>query len=270
VQVVHANRVNIHVRRDTTGGAGAAASAPLALVNSLGTDLRLWDGVLAQLPAGLQVIRSDKRGHGLSDAPAPPYAMADLAADLAGVLDALETGPAVVAGISVGGMIALQLALDRPDLVRGLVLLDTGAKIATATHWNERIANVETQGLRALADGIVQGWVTERFRTQRPGETAAWRNMVARTPAPDGYAGVCAALRDTDLTGRLSEIHVPALCLCGSDDTSTPPDLMRALSDGLPHGRYGEIADTRHLPCIEAPASVAGHIAELLSETRGD
>jgi 3-oxoadipate enol-lactonase len=192
--------------------------------------------------------------------------MADLAADLAGVLDALDTGPAIVAGISVGGMIALQLALDRPELVRGLVLLDTGAKIGTAAHWNQRIADVETKGLPALADGIVQGWLSEDFRSSRPGETAAWRNMVARTPSPAGYSGVCAALRDTDLSDRLGEIRVPALCLCGAEDASTPPDLMRALSDGLPRSRYVELPGTRHLPCIERPAEVAGAVAELIAE----
>lgn len=268
MQVIRSNGVNIHAKRETTGGgaAGGAGSGPtLVLVNSLGTDLRLWDDVVAALPAGLDVLRSDKRGHGLSDAPEPPYAMTDLADDLAGLLDALGIGRAMVCGISVGGMIAMSLALRRPDLVQGLAIMDSGHRIGTADHWNQRIAAVEAEGLAGLADTIVQGWLSDAFRAERPGETAAWRNMVARTPAPAGYAGTCAALRDCDLSEAVGGIAVPTLCLCGDRDASTPPELMRELSGLIPGARYAEIAGTRHLPCIERPEEVARHLAGLIA-----
>lgn len=265
LQVLRANDVWIHYRRKTTGGPGTAATT-LVLVNSLGTDLRLWDAVVAALPAGLDVVRYDKRGHGLSEATAPPYTIAGLADDLAGLLDGLGVERAVVGGISVGGMIALSLALRRPELVAGLALMDTGHRIGTAEHWNGRIAAVERDGLAPLADNIIEGWLSERFRAESPGEASAWRNLVARTPSVAGYTGVCAALREADLGDEVARIAAPALCLCGADDASTPPALVRELAGLLPRARYAEVAGARHLPCIEQPEAVAAHVAALVTE----
>ena len=265
MKVVEANGIYLNVSRHGTPGGPAVVFA-----NSLGTDLRLWDDTVAELPAGFDAVRYDKRGHGLSSAPQPPYAMADHAHDLIGLLDALDIDRAVVCGISVGGMIALKAALDAPERVGGLVLMDTGHRIGTSDGWQQRIDTVMADGLGGLADTIILGWLSDGYRRDNPGMAQAWRHMVARTPAPHGYAGTCAALRDTDLTPRLSEVTQPALVLCGSDDPSTPPDLNRDLAELLPSARYREIAGTKHLPCIEKPAEVAGLIADFVRETAGD
>ena len=264
MHVVEANGIYLNARRTGTPGGPAVVFA-----NSLGTDLRLWDDTVAELPAGFDAVRYDKRGHGLSSAPQPPYSMADHAQDLIGLLDALGLDRAVVCGISVGGMIALKAALDAPARVGGLVLMDTGHRIGTAEGWQQRIDTVMADGLGELADNIILGWLTEAYRQDNPGAAEAWGNMVARTPVPHGYAGTCAALRDTDLTPRLSEVAQPALVLCGSNDPSTPPDLNRELADLLPNARYREIAQTKHLPCIEKPAELAGLIADFVRETAG-
>ena len=264
MQVVEANGIYLNLRRDGTRGGPAVVFA-----NSLGTDLRLWDDTVAALPPEFDAVRYDKRGHGLSSAPAPPYTMADHARDLVGLLDAQGIDRAVVCGISVGGMIALQAALDAPERIGGLVLMDTGHKIGTADGWQQRIDTVMADGLGELADNIILGWLSEAYRARNPGAAQAWRNMVARTPASHGYAGTCAALRDTDLTPRLSEVRQPALVLCGSDDPSTPPALNRELAELLPSARYQEIAQTKHLPCIEKPAEVARLIAQFVQETAG-
>jgi 3-oxoadipate enol-lactonase len=264
MQVVDANGIYLNARRDGTPGGPAVVFA-----NSLGTDLRLWEDTVAALPAGLHALRYDKRGHGLSSAPEPPYTMADHARDLIGLMDAQGVDRAVVCGISVGGMIALQAALDAPERIGGLVLMDTGHKIGTADGWQQRIDTVMAEGLGDLADIIILGWLSDAFRQQNPGAAQAWRNMVARTPVPHGYAGTCAALRDTDLTPRLAEVRQPALVLCGSDDPSTPPELNRELAELLANARYREIAGTKHLPCIEQPAEVARLIAGFVQETTG-
>ena len=264
MQVVEANGIYLNARRDGTPGGPAVVFA-----NSLGTDLRLWDDTVAALPAGLDALRYDKRGHGLSSAPEPPYTMADHARDLIGLMDAQGVDRAVVCGISVGGMIALQAALDAPERIGWLVLMDTGHKIGTADGWQQRIDTVMAEGLGNLADTIILGWLSDAYRRQNPGAAQAWRNMVARTPAPHGYAGTCAALRDTDLTPRLSAVTQPARVVCGSDDPSTPPELNRELANQLPNARYHEVAGTKHLPCIEKPREVADLIADFVAETTG-
>ena len=156
---------------------GLKDGAPVLFSNSLGTDFRIWDRVLARLPKGLRIIRYDKRGHGLSDCNGRNYGMADHVADAAAVLDAAGAKDAVVVGLSIGGMIAQGLAAERPDLVRGVVLCDTGAKIGAPEMWAERIKAVEAGGIEALEDSILERWFSKRFRAEEKGELALWRNM---------------------------------------------------------------------------------------------
>ena len=134
----------LHCRDD---GAGRA----ILFCNALGTDLRLWSNIVPHLPAGLRLIRCDLRGHGLSDCPAPPYAMGALVRDAEALLDRLEVTGAVVVGCSLGGMVAQGLAIKRPDLVAALVLSNTAARIGTAEVWRDRIATLHTGGLSALS-----------------------------------------------------------------------------------------------------------------------
>ncbi len=122
---------------------GRATSRAIVFVNSLGTDFRIWDGVIAALDGRFRTIRYDKRGHGLSDAPPAPYRMDDHVGDLEALLAMLGVGKAVFVGLSVGGMIVTQLASRHPQKVAGLVLCDTAHKIGTDELWNERIAAVE-------------------------------------------------------------------------------------------------------------------------------
>ena len=114
------NGTELHYRID-----GDPDGAPVVFSNSLGTDLRLWDDVVAHLPAGLKLIRYDIRGHGLSACPPAPYAMGAMVSDLEGLLDALDVREAVLVGLSVGGMIAQGLAAKRLDMIRAVVLSNT-------------------------------------------------------------------------------------------------------------------------------------------------
>ena len=135
---------------------GPADGPAVVFSNSLGTDLSLWDPLLPHLPEGLRIVRYDNRGHGRSDVPPAPYAMGALVSDAEAVCDHWGVSPCVFVGLSVGGMIAQGLAVKRPDLMRAVVLSNTGAKIGTATLWADRIATVEAKGVEALADGILQ------------------------------------------------------------------------------------------------------------------
>ncbi|MEL6208468.1 MAG: alpha/beta fold hydrolase, partial [Pseudomonadota bacterium] len=94
--------------------------------------LRLWDDLLPRLPAGLRLVRFDKRGHGLSSVPPGPYSAEDLAGDAAALLDALGIRSCVFVGLSIGGLIAQCLATSRPDLVSALVLSNTAARLGSA------------------------------------------------------------------------------------------------------------------------------------------
>jgi len=245
--------------------AGRESGHTLVFVNSLGTDWRVWEDVAGRLGGRCRLLFHDKRGHGLSDTPEGPLVMDDHVRDLAGLMDELRIEQATICGLSVGGMIALGLANNRPELVRALVLCDTGHRIGTAELWNERIETVTGRGMEPLADSIMERWFSPDFRAGQPGTVALWRNMVVRTPAA-GYAAICAAIRDADLTEAARTLAVPALCLGGTGDLATPPALMRELADLIPDSRYHAVDGAGHLPTVEAPVSVAGAIESFLEE----
>ncbi|MEZ5872458.1 MAG: 3-oxoadipate enol-lactonase [Nitratireductor sp.] len=233
--------------------------------NSLGTDFRVWDKVLSAFESSYRVIRYDKRGHGLSDATPAPYRMEDHVNDLAGLLDHLRVTNAVIVGLSVGGMIAQSLHAARPDLVRAIVLMDTAHKIGTEPLWNDRIAAVEGKGIASISPMILERWFSRSFReTQKP-EFALWRNMLERTTVA-GYSGTCAALRDADNTENAKRINVPVLLMVGSNDGSTPPDLVRSTHELIANSRFRVIDGPGHLPCVEAPDETARLILDFFRE----
>jgi 3-oxoadipate enol-lactonase len=260
MQIVRVGGIALHVADD-----GERSAPAVVFANSLGTDLRVWDAVLPLLPAGLRVIRYDKRGHGLSDSPPGRWRIEDFADDLAGLLDALGVRAAAVVGLSVGGLIAQALAARRPDLVRVLILSGTAAKIGTAEMWNQRIREIEEKGIAAIADGILERWFTARFRASEP-SLAAWRNMLVRSPAA-GYLATCGAIRDADLTAATAALRLPALAMVGEADGSTPPELVRATAALIAGSRFEIIRDAGHIPGVERPQAVARLIGDFLQET---
>ncbi|HSH41870.1 MAG TPA: 3-oxoadipate enol-lactonase [Arenicellales bacterium] len=262
MQAANVNGINIHYR-----SVGRDAGPTLVFVNSLGTDWRVWERVADRFADRFQLVFHDKRGHGLSDAGSGGVRISDHAADVGALLDELAITDAVVCGISVGGMIALELAAARPELVRALVLCDTGHRIGTAELWNGRIAAIREHGMDAVADGALERWFSESFRSARAAETALWRNMLLRTPV-EAYTATCAAIRDADLTDSAGAVRVPALCLCGSEDQSTPPELMRELAALLADGRYREIAGAGHLPTVECADEVALRMSAFFEELK--
>lgn len=246
-----------HVRESGEGPA-------VLFINSLGTDLRVWDAVLPLLAPGLRLIRYDKRGHGLSEGAGRGWSMGDLVADAAAVMDALGARDAVVVGLSIGGLIGQGLAAERPELARGLVLCDTAAKIGAPDMWDDRIRAIDAEGLAAHAPAILERWFTAPFRATP--DAQIWRAMLERTTL-DGYLGACAAIRDTDLRESTSLLRIPAMGICGADDAATPPDLVRETMDLIPGSTFHVIPRCGHLPPAEKPAETAAHLTNFLKGT---
>jgi 3-oxoadipate enol-lactonase len=248
--------VRLHYRVD-----GPEDGAPVVFANSLGTDMRLWDPILPMLPEGLRIIRYDKRGHGLSSCPPAPYSMGALITDVERLLDFLGVRQCVFVGLSIGGMIGQGLATKRLDLVRAMVLSNTAAKIGNPDMWAERIATVEKDGIESLADAVMERWFAADFRA-RP-ELELWRNMLVRGEDA-GYAGCCAAISGTDFYTPTASLRLPLLGIAGSEDGSTPPDLVRETIDLVPGSKFHLIRKAGHLPCVEQPREYAGVLSDFL------
>ena len=250
--------VSLHYRED-----GDPHGPPVVFANSLGTDLRLWDSIVPLLPAKLRIIRFDKRGHGLSACPPAPYSMGALVSDAEALLDHLQVRDCVFVGLSIGGMIAQGLAVKRMDQVRAMVISNTAAKIGTTEMWNDRISAIREGGIEALADMVMERWFSREFR-ETP-ELELWRNMLVRTPV-DGYSGCSAAIAGTDFYTTTASLTLPTLAIAGSEDGSTPPDLVRETAELIKGSRFELIRGAGHLPCVEKPEEYARHLNSFLKD----
>lgn len=259
MKMFDAGDARLHYRVD-----GPANGAPVVFANSLGTDMRLWDPILPLLPEGLRIIRWDKRGHGLSSIPPAPYSMGALVRDCERLLDYLEVRDCLLVGLSIGGMIAQGLAIKRLDLVRAMVLSNTAAKIGNPQLWGERIAAVEQDGIESLADAVMDRWFSKDFH--RTAELELWRNMLTQQD-DEGYTGCSAAISGTDFYTPTSTLRLPTLAIAGSEDGSTPPDLVRETADLIPGAKFHLIRRAGHLPCVEQPEEFARVLVDFLRET---
>lgn len=259
MHIAELGNVKIHYRID-----GNPEGPPLVFANSLGTDMRLWDPVLPLLPKSLRIIRFDKRGHGLSSRPEGPYSMGALVRDTEQLLDHLEVKDCMFVGLSIGGMIAQGLAVKRMDQIRAMVLSNTAAKIGTPELWRDRMAAARAGGIEALADATMERWFSKAFHANA--DLALWRNMMVRQPL-EGYLDCCAAISGTDFYTPTSGLRLPTLGIAGSEDGSTPPDLVRETVDLIPGSRFELIRKAGHLPCVERPNEYAALLNGFLSET---
>lgn len=234
------------------------AGAPLVvLLHSIGTDRALWRGCVAPLvAAGRRVAAVDLRGHGASPVPPGPYALDDLARDVVSLLDRLGVATADVAGVSMGGAVALWLAVHSRDRVRRLAVCCSGASFGDPALWRERAALVRERGMVPLADAVVPRWFSDRVRRDDPALVDALVDGLLACP-PDGYAGCAEALGGTDLTPLLERIVAPTLVVAGRDDVVTPVDpAARTLVDGIANATIS-VVPTAHLAPYERPDLVA-------------
>ena len=142
----------------------------VTLSHSLSTDLTLWDDLAAALAPDFTVLRYDTRGHGGTGAPAEPYSFAQLTADLAGLLDALQVGRTHFVGLSMGGMIGQHFALAHPQRLERLVIASSTSRVPpeAGAVWEERIAMARKDGCAALVEGTLGRWFTPPYRAAHP------------------------------------------------------------------------------------------------------
>jgi pimeloyl-ACP methyl ester carboxylesterase len=226
-----------------------------------------WAGIADALAARRRVIAVDARGFGESPATGP-FAIADLADDLAALLDRLEIARATVLGMSMGGYAALAFAARHRDRLSALVLADTRAAADSA----EARAGRAT-ALAALANvgptGYLAASLPRLLSPHAPPALIAHVRSRAETRAASLCAGI-EALRDRpDRSGELGAIACPTLVVCGVADQVTPPAEMKQISDAIAGARFVPIADAGHLSHLEAPGAFLHAVTSFLDAPTG-
>ena len=189
----------------------------LVFSNSLGTTHRMWDPQVQALSKHFRLLRYDTRGHGQSSVTPGPYTIEQLATDVLHLLDTLKIERACFCGLSMGGMIGMILGSVAAPRFHKIVLCNTGAKIGLPDVWNARITAVQQGGMKAVAGGVLERWLTPGYRAAHPAETSQVLAMLESTD-PAGYAACCGAVRDMDYREQLHRVQVPVLVIAGAHD----------------------------------------------------
>ena len=235
----------------------------LLLLNSLGCDHAMWDGVVRALSGRFRLLRMDTRGHGASDAPPGDYSIADLAADAFAVLDAAAAPMAAVAGVSMGGMTAMQMAVSAPGRLSAIAVCNSTATVAPPQPWLDRAAAVRGNGMASLTDAVMARWFPAAVRAANPAYLATVRAMF-ETLDPQGYAGCCMAIAALDVADKLGGITLPTLVVVGSLDEATPPATGGEPIAAAINGARLASLPTGHISPLERPDALAALLAEFL------
>jgi 3-oxoadipate enol-lactonase len=244
-------------------GAGLA----VIFIHAFPLNQTMWDDQVAALRSRFRVITLDLRGFGRSDAPAGPYSMDQMAADVRALMQALSIESAVIAGCSMGGYVALAFYRNYPEAARALVLADTRASADTeeARDRREKSAEkAEREGARAIADDMTPLLLGSTTEQKRPEIVQRVRAMVeANSPR-----GIAAAQRGmaarSDSVSLLSVITCPALVVIGSEDKLVGLAEAEALRNKIPDARLRVIESAGHLPNLEQPEEFTRALIEFL------
>ncbi|MGE6782050.1 3-oxoadipate enol-lactonase [Ensifer adhaerens] len=234
----------------------------LLFCNSLGTDLSMWDAQIAALSPHFRVLRYDRRGHGRSSAPPPPYALADLGHDVVALLDALGIEKTHFCGLSIGGLTGQWLGIHAGQRLDRIVLCATAARIGTAEGWAARIDSVRADGLAALTAATAERWFSPEF-------AAGHREAVGRViesftaTSTDGYIGGCTALARADLREDIAAIANPLLAISGEGDPVCPPADLEYIAAHVQRGRHLSLPG-RHIVNIESASLFNAALLEFL------
>jgi 3-oxoadipate enol-lactonase len=235
---------------------GPEGAPVVVLSNSLGATRAMWDPQVPALAERYRVVTYDTRGHGTSPAPAGPYTLDDLVDDVLALLDRIGVQRAHVAGLSLGGMIALRLAAREPQRVHRLAVLCSSAK-TEPQGFLDRAATARSAGTASFAPTVVSRWLTPEHAAAHPDLVARLEAMVAGAD-DEGYAACAEVVGRVDLREDLGRITAPTLVVSGAEDPALPPEHQRAIADGVAGAELLTVSPGAHLANLEQSLRISG------------
>ncbi|NEA99239.1 alpha/beta fold hydrolase [Streptomyces sp. SID13726] len=223
----------------------------MVLLHGVGLDRGMWSRCLPALAERHRVTLVDLRGHGASPAAEPGVSLAELAGDVAEVMD----GPAHVVGFSLGALVAQQLALSQPELTSALTLVSSVA--GRSEEEREAVAGRRErarQDFAGSARAAVERWFSEDWRAREP--DLAWSVLTTLlSNDPTSYLACydVFATADASLWPGLPGIKAPTVVVTGQDDPGSTPAMTRLLADRIPDARAVIVPGARHLLPLERP-----------------
>jgi len=234
--------------------AGGGSTEPLVLLNSLGTSAEIWTPLLPDLTAATSVVCIDYPGHGWSSTNDAPRELDALALQISVVLDTLQIERAHLAGVSIGGMLALRLAALMPTRIRSITVMGSAPKMDRAL-WTGRGELVAKSGTAAIAGELIPRWFTATFRDANPAIIDRYIGLLSNTDNAV-YAGICAALAGIDIRPGLSGVECPTLVVVGTEDPGATIDDAVEIAAGIPQAVIETVEGAAHQLQAMAPARI--------------
>lgn len=238
----------------------------IVLSHALGCDLTMWDEVVAQLEPGYTVLRYDQRNHGKSAIVPGPCSIESMADDVAALIGEQVAGEVHFVGLSMGGMVAQQLAVRHPHLVTSIVVANSSSYYDETARgmWRARIETALNLGMVAIAEAAMQRWFTREFREDPEGaeRVAALRAVLERMD-PKAYAASCEAVSRIEFGATNPRIACPALVIAGIRDDATPPAMARAICNTISGAELATI-DAAHMSAVEKPVAFANLVVDFI------
>jgi len=247
----------------------AGRGDPLVLIHGLADDHRAWRRTLPDLMLRHRVIMYDLRGHGQTSLGKPNGTLRQLGADMVALMDSLGVERADIAGFSLGGTIAMRVAIDNPGRVRGLVLVATSSRVGrSAGDWyRQRVAMVGA-GDPQLRETLDQD--TADVYAESPGELEDGLLIRRQSTAdPRGYANACAAmaaLNAAPLDPELDRITAATLIVASERDRHCPPKAAEIIAAGIKGSKVEVLPDAGHPIPVEKPRELARSISSFLND----
>ncbi|WP_254868230.1 alpha/beta fold hydrolase [Corynebacterium sp. Marseille-P4321] len=253
---------NLH----TTEHGNPDAASTVVLLSSIGTTHETWRAQIPELAKTHRVVTVDHRGHGASETPATsPQGVADLGRDVLAALDAAGVDRFKVVGLSLGGAIAQWLAAHSGRVDKA-VFCATATFLGGEEKWAEKTTTAREEGTQALADGMMQNWFTDDFRSQHA-DVVEWVREMVCSIDDEGYAQNGDALATWDFEGDLAQITCPVLTIAGASDPSTGPDELAKIAAGVSGPVESEVIDPgSHQVAVENPEAVNLALTRFLGE----
>ena len=243
----------------------------LVLTHGFPLDSRMWNAQAAELSNRYRVICPDLRGFGQSKSESP-FTIESLADDLHALLTKIEAVPTVLAGLSMGGYVALAYARKYGNDLRGLILVDTKADADTGegkANRDKMVAQVRESGSKAIADAMLPRLVAPDVPRTRPQLAKELRSMMESCP-PKTIEHALLAMRDRpDQTASLGSVSVPTLIIVGDTDAITPPSVAQSMHDRIPASQLAIIRGAGHMTPMEQPAQVNQAIRQFMETVGG-
>jgi pimeloyl-ACP methyl ester carboxylesterase len=258
---VKANGLKLHYVEEGEG-------EPVVFLHGLTMDHTMYAAQFEELPDQFRCIALDQRGHGRSDCPPGPWSMQDCVNDAIAFIEAVDAAPSHLVGMSWGGMVALGVALQRPELARSMALIDTSADTDP-----KELADLERWYLDAIAEqGITDELIEsslpllygERYRSENAAGIEAHYDRL-RSMKPEGIVEALRAITEREsLIDRLSQITIPVLVVHGEADAAQPISEAEKIASRVAGAKLVRIPDAGHTTPIEAPDQVNAALNDFL------